>query len=237
MNALKMVLRENQAEGGRTRLPMKYKRFQFAIVHKAPLVILTSVLLLCALTAFAQSGRRVKKSERLPPVPTPEASPTPTPRSSPERTAIPIFLGANSLASFGDIPFYFNESVAKSCAQELQQRGVVHVDLSSRDLSRGDAMKRAKEAKEGYVVMLELHSDRRAGDRGSGLSTVYIEYVVFAAGTAKVVTSGSVYQRASGMGDIIGGRSDSARVAEQRLKNAARDAASRILSAVLRRTP
>lgn len=215
---------------------MKYKRFQFRIVHKAPLVILGCVLLLCALTAFAQSGRRPKKSERLPPVPTPEVSPTPTPRPSPEQTAIPIFLGANSIASFGDIPFYFNESVAKSCAQELQRRGAVHVDVSSRDLSRGDAIKRAKEAKDGYVAMLELRSDRRAGDRSSGLSTVYIEYVVFAAGTAKVVTSGSVYQQASGLGDVIG-RSDSARGAEQRLKNAARVAASRILSAVVGRTP
>ncbi|MGI8735437.1 MAG: hypothetical protein ACR2LM_19300 [Pyrinomonadaceae bacterium] len=211
---------------------MQNKRIQF---RTAVLVPLTCLLLLCALTALAQSGRRVKKSERLPPVPTPEASPTPTPRSSPEQPAIPIFLGASSLDSYGDIPFYFNDSVSKSCAQGLQQRGI-HVELSSRDFTRGDAVKRAKEAQAGYVAVLELRSDRRAGDRSSGLSTVSIQYVVFAAGTAKPITSGSVYQQASGLGDIIG-RRDSTRVAEERLKNAARVAAGRILSAVLGRKP
>lgn len=212
---------------------MKYKAFQFRLGAVA-LVAVTSFLMLCALTVLAQSGRRAKKSST-PPVPTPEATATPTPSPTPERPAIPIFVGANSFDSYGDIPFYFNDSVAKSCAQGLQHIGAIRVELSSRDFTRGDAIKRAKEAKYGFVVLLELRSDRiRTGNRSSNLSTVYIEFAVFAARTAKPVTSGTVYQQASrGLGDILGGRSDSARVAEQRLKNAARVAADRILSAVL----
>lgn len=189
------------------------------------------VLVLCALTGFAQSGRRVKKSSS-PPVPTPEETATPTPTPKPEKPTIPILVGANSYDSYGDIPFYFNDSVAKSCAQELRQAGAVEAEPSTRDLTRGDAIKRAKEAKAGYVVTLELRSDRmRPGDRSSNLSSVYIEYVVFAAKTAKVVTSGNVYQQA-GLGDIIRGR-DASNATEQRLKNAARVAAHRILSAIL----
>lgn len=213
---------------------MKYKALQ----ARPRNAVIVALLVFCALTALAQSGRRVKKSEPLPPVPTPEATATPTPRPSPERPAIPIFLGVNSLDSYGDIPFYFNESVAKSCAQQLQQRSSVRVELSSRDLTRSDAIKRAKEAKEGFVAMLELRSDRmRAADRSSSLSTVYIEFAVFAAVTGKQITSGSVYQQAAGLGDIIGGRSDSTRIAEQRLKNAARVTADRILAAVVGREP
>ncbi len=213
---------------------MKSKAFQFR-PRTAAVTILAGVLVLSALTAFAQSGRRVKKSESLPPGPTPEASPTSTPSPTPERPAIPIFVGANSLDSYGDIPFYFNDSVAKSCAGGLQQKGIVHVELSSRDFTRGDAVKRAKEMKEGYVVMLELRSDRRVGDKSSGLSSVYIDFAVFAGGTAKQVTSGSVYQQSSGLRDVIVGRSDSASAAEQRLKNAARVAAERILASILGR--
>lgn len=198
-------------------------------------IVTLCCLVLCVITALAQSGRRTKKSTT-PPVPTPEATPSPTPKKTPEQPAIPIYLGANSFDSFGNIPFYFNESVAKSCAEGLQQRGIVHVELTSRDMSRADAVKRAKEMKEGYVVLLELRSDRmRSSGRENDLSRVYIEYVVFAAPTAKHVTSGPAYQQSSGIRDIIVGRSDSATVAEQRLKNAARVAAQRILGAIVGR--
>ena len=194
---------------------------------------ITCLLVLFALTALAQSGRRAKKSS-LPPVPTPEASPTPTSSPTPERPKIPVLLGANSMDSYGDIPFYFNDSVVKSCAQGLQQRGYIQVEMSARDLTRGDAVKRAKGAKQGFVAMLELRSDRmRSSDTSSSrLSSVYIDFTVFAAGTGKQIASGSVYQQGSGLRDILGG-SNSTNAAEQRLKNAARVAADRILTAVL----
>jgi hypothetical protein len=195
------------------------------------LFVIVGLIVLCTLAVFAQSGRRVKKSTT-PPVPTPEATPSPTPKKTPEQPAIPIYLGANSFDSYGNIPFYFNESVAKSCAEGLQQRGIIHVELTSRDMTRGDAVKRAKEMK-GYVVLLELRSHRmRTSSRDNDLSRVYIEYVVFAAATGKPVTSGPVYQHDFGIRDIIVGRSDSTTVAEQRLKNAARVAAQRILKSI-----
>ena len=193
---------------------------------------IAALIVLCALAGFAQSGRRVKKSTT-PPVPTPEASPSPTPKKSPEQPSIPIYLGTNSFDSFGSIPFYFNESVARSCAQALQQRGAIHVEISSRDVTRGDAVKRAKEIKEGYVVLLELRSDRmRTSSQETDLSRIYIEYVVFAARTGKPITSGPAYQQTSGVRDIIVGRSDSTAAVEQRLKNAARVAGQRILGAI-----
>jgi hypothetical protein len=46
-----------------------------------------------------------------------------------------------------------------------------------------------------------------------------------------------VYQQASSVRDVILGRSDSTTVAEQRLKNAARVAAQRILGAIAGREP
>ena len=208
---------------------MHYKAFQEKTRNAA--IVTIGCLILCVITAVAQSGRRVKKSTT-PPVPTPEASPSPTPRKTPEQPSIPIYLGTNSFDSFG-IPFYFNESVARSCAEALQKRGAIHVEISSRDVTRGDAVKRAKELKEGYVVLLELRSDRmRTSGPENDLSRIYIEYVVFAAITGKPITTGPAYQQASGVRDIIVGRSDSTAAVEQRLKNAARVAGQRILGAI-----
>ena len=205
-----------------------------ASIRTSAVLAIACLILLCTIVAFAQSGRRVKKSTT-PPVPTPKATPSPTPKKTPEQPAIPIYLGANSFDSF-TIPSYFSESIARSCAEGLQQRGIIHVELTSRDMTRSDAVKRAKEMKEGYVVLLELRSDRmRTSSQENDLSRVYIEYVVFAAGTAKPVTSGPAYQQASGIRDIILGRSDSITVAEQRLKNAARVAAQRIVTAIFGR--
>ena len=200
---------------------------------RTPAVLsVAALIVLCALAGYAQSGRRAKKSTT-PPVPTPEASPTPTPRKTPEQPAVPIYLGGNSFDSFGNIPYYFHESVTRSCAEGLQRHSAFHVEVNSRDMTRGDAVKRAKEMKEGYVVLLELRSDgMRTSSQDTDLSRVYIEYVVFAAVTSKTVTSGPVYQQAGGIRDVIVGRSDSTTVAEQRLKNAARVAAQRILAAI-----
>src|SRR6185503_2143031 len=149
---------------------------------------MVGLILLCALAGLAQSGRRVKKSTPLPPVPTPEASPTPTPRKTPEQPAIPILVGSNTFDSYGNIPFYFAETVVKSCAEGLQQHSAVRAEVSSRDMTRGDAVKRAKEAKEGYVVLLELRSDNmRSGSTDTDYSRIYIEYSAFAGGTGRPV--------------------------------------------------
>lgn len=103
-------------------------------------------------------------------------------------------------------------------------------------MNRGEAVKRAKEAKLGFVVLLELRSDRMRSDgRNSDLSQLYIEYAVFAAGTAKQLTSGNVSQQ-TGFRDIMVGR-DSTSTAEYRLKQAARVAAERILRVIVDHEP
>lgn len=205
-------------------------------VSTAAILTLAGLIIISAVTAVAQSGRRVRKSTAIP-VATPEASPTPTPRKSPERPSLPVFLGVNAHNSDFNIPLYFRDSVAKSCAERLSARPSINVELSSRDLTRGEAIKRAKGEKRGFVVLLELRSDRRdAQGRNSDFSRVFLEYAVFAAGTGKQVTVGNVYQNASGR-DIIVGRSDSISAAEFRLKQAARAAAERILAVLIEHQP
>ena len=205
-------------------------------IGSASALTLACLLLVLALTGFAQSGRRARKTEPLPPVPTPEASPTPTPKKSPERPATPVFIGVNAYDSNGNIPLYFSDSVGKSCAQRLSQSSNVNVELSSRDVSRAEAIRKAKDAKVGFAVLLELRSDRMSEGRNADLSRLYLEYAVFSAGTGKQLASGNVYQQSGGVRDIIGSR-DSTSAAENRLKQAARIVAERILAVMIEREP
>ena len=215
---------------------MKDIQLQSRRPRPAAIAALSALLIVSALTAFAQSGRRVKKAAPLPPVPTPEASPTPTPKKSPDRPMSPVFIGVNSYDRTANIPLYFTDSIGKSCAERLSERSNISVDLSSREVNRGEAVKRAKEARIGFVVLLELRSDRMSSGSGnSDLSQLYIEYAVFAAGTAKQLTSGNVFQQA-GYKDIMV-RRDATSAAEYRLKQAARVAGERILAVIIEHEP
>jgi hypothetical protein len=214
---------------------MNGKQFRFR--PRVAAIAVAGLIVFCALTIIAQSGRRARKSEPLPPVPTPEASPTPTPKKSPERPATPVFIGVNAYDTNVNIPLYFRDSVGKSCAERLNQRSNVNVELSSRDVTRGEAIKKAKDAKVGFVVLLELRSDGMSREgRDADLSRLYLEYAVFSAGTGKQLASGNVYQQSGGVRDIIGGR-DSTSAAENRLKQAARIAAERILGVIIEHEP
>ena len=210
----------------------RYKR-----IWGASTLTLACLLLVFALTGFAQSGRRARKTEPLPPVPTPEASPTPTPNKSPERPATPVFIGVNAYDSNVNIPLYFRDSVGKSCAERLSQRSNVNVELSSRDVTRAEAIRKAKDAKVGFVVLLELRADRMTREgRDADFSRLYLEYSVFSAGTGKQLASGDVYQQSGSVRDIMVGR-DSTSAAENRLKQAARIAAERILAVIIEHEP
>lgn len=206
--------------------------------NAAAIVALIGLLVIFATTVIAQSGRRVRKPTIVPAA-APEPSPTPVAKKSPEKSALPVFLGIDARGSFSNIPLYYYDSVLKSCAERISGRPSIKVEISSRDINRGEAVKRAKGEKEGYVVLLQLRSDGIDADRrNEDLSRLYVEYFVFAPVTARQVASGKAYQRASGYKDVIVGRTTgNAAHIEYRLKEAAREAGERILSALAAREP
>lgn len=194
---------------------------------------LLALLVICALSIMAQSGRRVRKPTVVAPAATPEASPTPVAKA-PDKNRLPIVLGVDGRTSFANIPLYLYDSVLKSCAERLSGRSSIRVELSSRDMNSGEAFKRAKAQTEGYVVLLELRPDSmRSDSRNEDLSRVFLEYSVFIATTGRQTASGRTYQQVSGYKDVIVGRgSGNSSVVEYRLKEAAREAAERILAVV-----
>jgi len=187
-----------------------------------------------ALTALGQSGRRLSKSPAVS-VPTPEAKQPEKKPVANDKPRLSLIVGADRGDAFGGIPTYYYDSVLQSCAGRLDDSRGVRVEVTGKDMTRGDALKRAKAEKEAYVVWLRLRTDSYSASNSSGLDQIYIEYVVFEPTTAKVKTQGNCYQGAYRQGGVVLGLptgGSNTMIAENRLKYAAQEAAERILKAL-----
>jgi hypothetical protein len=215
------------------------RKHQRVLPNLASGLAIAAGLALVALLAgpvAGQSGRRAPRSSSPAPVPTPEATPVEKPSAGETKPALSFVVGIDRNSIFADIPLYFYDSVLRACGERLDDSPSVKVNIANREMNRGEAVKRAKAETESHVVWLQLTFDSARGQNGDDLREVYIEYSVFAPATAKVITSGHTYQQAYRAGGVImmpkpGGRA-SLPYTEQLLKQAARDAAERILSAL-----
>lgn len=187
-------------------------------------------VLSCALTSRAQSGRRARKS----PPPAPEAAPEPTPTATPAPSEKPkprytFIVGLDRHDGFANIPLYAYDGVLRSLVDRLDDSPVVQVAGTQSDMSRGDAVQKAKAQKEGYVVWLQLEVDTMSSNN-RGTLDVIIQYSVLAPTTAKQVTFGRTYSQAQrNRGGILNPRTSSI-YGDRYLNLAAQEAADKILA-------
>src|ERR1044071_223725 len=153
---------------------MKYRPFAIMLV-----------LALCLLSAHAQSGRKHAKTAPAAPVPTPTPEPTPAPKKAERESSLLFYVGADRNDTYATFPFTYYDAVIKGCGDRLRTGSSADVDISDRSLSRGEAIKKAKSDTTGtYVILLTLRLDSMA----RSYDDLVLEFVVFAPGTAKVVT-------------------------------------------------
>jgi len=132
---------------------------------------------------------------------------------------------------------YYYQTVLLSCANRLDDATAVKADVVHGEMSRSDAITRARAEKETYVVWLQLRSENINNQPGTvdRVKDIYLEFSVFAPATAKRVVSGHTYQGARKRGVVVGpppsGRGSGV-YSEYLLKQAAREAAERILDAM-----
>lgn len=186
------------------------------------------LIALSALTALGQSGRRGSKS---PPVsvPTPEATQPEKKPVANDQPKLNLIVGIDRGSGFGAIPSYYYDAVLESCAKRLDDSSGVRLEVVPREMTRSDAIKRAKGEKEGYVIWLELRAD------GSNPDGLYIGYTVLEPTTAKLRTQGHSYQEVYRQGGVTipgtSGRTNNM-IIERRLRDAAQAAAEKILKAL-----
>lgn len=184
------------------------------------------LVLLCAISAYAQSGRR-KVTPPPAPIPTPTPEPTPIPKKDNKEPEIIFLVGSDRQGAF-NIPFTYYDAAVRGCADRLRARSSADVDIAERELSRGDAIKKAKSDTKTYVVLIGLSFDSMARSQDD----LTVDFVVFAPETAKVVTTGRSYLNSQRTGPVVVGRGGGVIYREQMFRYAGEDAADRILKAM-----
>ena len=206
--------------GYNSRAPMKYRPFAAMLI-----------LALCALSVQAQSGRRRTVPPPAAPIPTPTPEPTPTPKKSDKENELLFFLGADRNFSYANLPYSYYDAVLRGCGDRLRSGSSGSVDMTNKDLGRGDAIKRAKSEKNTYVVYMTLTLDSMA----RSADEIVLEYIVFAPVTAKVVTNGRSYMAGRRSGPVVVGPptgSTGGLFREALLQRMGEDAGDRILKAM-----
>jgi len=192
----------------------------------------TLIIALCALSVQAQSGRRRTEPPPAAPVPTPTPEPTPTPKKeSDKEDELLFFLGVNRYSFNVNLPLSFYDAVLRGCAERLRAGSSAIVDVTDKDLSRGEAIKRAKSETKSYVVYLNLTVDTMA----TSYDDLVLEYIVFAPTTAKMVTNGRNYMGGRRAGPVVVGPPNtrtSGLYREEMLRRMGEEAGERILKAM-----
>jgi hypothetical protein len=187
--------------------------------------------------ATAQSGRRVTKAPQSTAPPVAPAPAPAAPKASPEKLAplATLLVGMDRNDAFSRIPLSATTGVLDSCVDRLNDSASVRVIRESQSMGRGDAVKKAKAGKDGqHVVWLQVALDRfdASQDANVNLNDVFIEYIVYAPTTAKVVTSGRTYPQMYRNKSVIPTTRTGGLYGDYLYNQAAREAAERILSAL-----
>jgi hypothetical protein len=153
-----------------------------------------TLMFACALAVAAQSGRRARKSTPEP-LPTPAESPTPQPTVDKPKPALTFIVGLDKYGDFSRVSLNVYSGVLENVSDRLADAPSVRATTANNSMSRSDAIAKAKAEPEAYLVWLRLRPNNFSGQTGpyDNPDNVYIEYWVFAPGSAKVVTSGNTY--------------------------------------------
>jgi len=209
---------------------------QMNLIRSKSLVLGLALALVavCAISAEAQSGRRQPKTAPAAPVPTPTPEPTPEPKTEEKKSELGFIIAADRYTNMNSYPWSYFDAVMVGCAGRLRSASSATVDVAENDMSRGEAIKKAKAEKTTYVVSIKLQLDNM-GSSGS-YDDLEAEFTVFAPQTGKVVIFGTGYQNVNRAGPIIVGPksrgSSGALYREQLLKRVGEDIAERILKAL-----
>ena len=202
--------------------------------------LLTVSIFVLAATAHAQSGRRAPaRTTTVPSISRPKTVEK-KPETPPADTRISLVIAAEEPNTFSRIPYYLAGTIRDTCGDALRKSPLMKVEIASRQMDHAEAVKRAKAEKETYVVWLQLGSDSFDSGRSSSTDApkdLYIRYTILNPVTARVKSSGRTYQRINrtGRGGVLGripGSQGSSIYSEYALKQAAKEAAERILDAL-----
>ena len=196
--------------------------------------ILLAIIFGCATGVSAQSGRR---STSPPTTTAPSVSgPKTVEKTTPKPPKLHLVVGIEDRNPISNIPYYLSDTVLDKCLRHLNDATEVNAMGAARGMTRSDAISRAKSEKDAYVVWLQIESDATplAKQSRNGPDELYVRYTIFEPVTAKIKQWGRTHQSIykTGRGGVsVPNSKDSPIYSEYALKQAAREAAERVLEA------
>jgi hypothetical protein len=146
-----------------------------------------------------------------------------------------VFIGIDKQGGFNNYPYSYYDAVVTGCSEELRDHTGASVDFTTKSLSRGEAVNKAKNDAKTYVVYLQLKEPMGSSSTQSS-DQLEVEYIVFAPQTAKVVVSGTSFQNARRAGPVVvgptGTGSTNVMYREELLRRAGQDAGQRIIKSL-----
>jgi hypothetical protein len=195
---------------------------------------LVAIMFVCASLGAGQSGRRsTNGSATTPSVSGPKAVEKP-PAKAP---SLMLLIGIEDRNSFANVPYYLSDTVLDNCTRRLGDAADVIATPAGRGMNRAEAIRRAKAEKQAYVVWLQIESDLADSGKQSknGPDELYVRYTIFEPVTANIRQWGRTHQLIykTGRGGVSSPTSskNSPLYSEYALKQAAREAAERVLEA------
>jgi hypothetical protein len=182
--------------------------------------------LIVGLSVAAQSGRRTKHPPSA--VPEPVESPAPTKTVEKSKPALTFIVGMER-DNFG-----YNMTnlgvVLQAVCDRLDDNSAIQVEQVRVNLTRGEAVRKAKAEPGGYIVLLEIETESRIVVT-TRITEIAIQYSVFSPGTAKVRTFGRTYPQGGRSRGVVVSPGKTGIYSDYQLQQAGRQAAEKILEA------
>jgi hypothetical protein len=200
--------------------------------RKQRLLLLIAIAIFSLTTALAQSGRRSTggSTTSAPSV----SGPKPVEKKPTGAPKLQLLVGINRNDAFTTTPFYIYDTVLDNCIRRMGEAEIVLPTSAGNAMNRADAIKAAKQETIRWVVSLEVRSVY--ADSGKQVKNnadeLYVDYTVIEPETGKIKRSGRTHQTIyqTGRGGVSSPSKNSPVYSEYAIKQAAREAADRILA-------
>jgi hypothetical protein len=202
-----------------------------AIVTKRNLLAVFFMIAI-PIVVVAQSGRRSSNGQPTAPSVSGPKTVEKTPVKAP---TIQLLVGVEDRNPLLNVPYYLSDTVLDNCVRRLNDATEINARQSGRGMTRADASTRAKAQKEAYVIFLQIESDitPSAKQAKNGPDELYVRYTIFEPATARIKQWGRTHQQIykTGQGGVSTSSKSSPVYSEYALKQAAKEAAERVLEA------
>ena len=189
-------------------------------------------LLALTITVDAQSGRRSSNGQTTAPS---VSGPKTVEKTAVKAPKIQLLVSVEDRNILVSVPYYLSDTVLDNCVRRLNDAQEINATIARRSMTRAEAIVRAKAQKEAYVIFLQIESDitPSAKQAKNGPDELYVRYTIFEPATARIKQWGRTHQQIykTGQGGVSTSSKSSPVYSEYALKQAAKEAAERVLEA------